>query len=148
MAVQERLEETVPAVTILATTDTVIGEANKAGRVTSVTYTPEAAVTGAASPASRTVSLINKGQAGAGTTVVASLALLGGVNLVAHDEKDITLSVTAADRVVAAGDQLVWLSAPVGGTGLVDPGGHVVVEIGASSYADTGTGSQVAQTES
>lgn len=148
MAVQERLESTVPALTILQTADQTVGEANAAGRVTSVSYTPEAAVTGAASPASRTLSLVNKGQAGAGTTTVASLALVGGVNLVAFDEKAITLSATAADLVVVAGDELAWLSTAVGGTGLVDPGGHVVVEIGASSYSDVGTGGAIAQSES
>lgn len=149
MAVQEKLEATVPAVTIAATADQVVGEASKAGRVTSVSYTPEAAVTGAASPDSRTLSLVNKGQAGAGTTTVASLALVAGVNLVAFDEKAITLTATVADRVVAAGDQLAWVSTAVTGAGgLVDPGGHVVVEIGASGYTDTGSGEAVAQTQS
>lgn len=119
----------VPAVTILATTVTGIGEAPFAGTVTAVTYAADAAVTGAASPASRTVSLINKGQSGAGTTVVASLALLGGVNLVAFDEKALTLSATAADLVIVAGDILAWSSAPVGGTGLVDPGGLVDITV-------------------
>ena len=149
MAVQEKVEATVPAVTIAATADQVIGEATKAGRVTSVSYTPEAAVTGAASPDSRTLSLVNKGQAGAGTTTVASLALVSAVNLVAFDEKAITLTATVADRVVAAGDQLAWVSTAVTGAGgLVDPGGHVVVEIGAASYTDTGSGEAVAQSQS
>jgi hypothetical protein len=125
----QTLRAQVPAVTILATTVSAVGEAPFAGTVSGVSYTAIAAVTGAASPASRTVSLINKGQSGAGTTVVASLALLGGVNLVAYDEKAITLSATAADLVVAAGDILAWSSAPVGGTGLVDPGGMVQIEI-------------------
>lgn len=122
----------VPAVTILATTVTGVGEAPYAGTVTAVTYTADAAVTGANSPASRTVSLINKGQAGAGTTVIATLALVSGVNLVAFDEKPITLSVTAADLVIAAGDILAWSSAAVGGTGLVDPGGLVDITVSRS----------------
>lgn len=116
----------VDAATILATTNELV-EAPFDGVVTSVTYTAVAAVTGAASPASRTISLINKGQSGAGTTVVASLALLSGVNLAAFDEKALTLSATAADRVVTAGDILAFQSAPVGGTGLVDPGGSASV---------------------
>ena len=149
MAVQERLEATVPAVTIAATADQVIGEVNKAGRVTSVSYTPEGAVTGAASPNSRTFTLVNKGQAGSGTTVIATLALVLGVDLVAFDEKALTLTATVADRVVAAGDELAWVSTAVTGAGgLADPGGHVVVEIGAASYTDVGSGSAVAQTES
>lgn len=117
----------VDAATALVTTSRVV-EAPFAGTVASVTYTPIAAVTGANSPASRTLSLINKGQAGAGTTVVASLALVSGVNLVAFDEKDITLSATAADLVVAAGDVLEFRSAAVGGTGLADPGGTATIE--------------------
>jgi YD repeat-containing protein len=149
MAVQERLEATVPALTILQTADQVIGEVNRAGRVTSVSYTPEGALSGAASPASRTLTLVNKTQAGIGTTNIATLALVSGVDLVAFDEKAITLTATVADRAVAAGDELVWVSTAVGGTGLIDPGGHVVIEIGASSYSDAsgGTGA-VVQSES
>lgn len=113
-------------VTILATGTNAV-EAPFTGKVAGVTYTAVAAVTGAASPASRTLSVINHGQAGAGTTVVASLALLSGVNLVAFDEKALTLSATAADLVVTAGDILEFRSAPVGGTGLVDPGGTVEI---------------------
>jgi YD repeat-containing protein len=150
MAVQERLEATVPAVTIAATADQVIGEVNKAGRVTSVTYTPEAAVTGAASPNSRTLTLVNAGAVGLGTTNIATLALVSGVNLVAFDEKAITLNATAANLVVAANDELVWVSTAVtGGGGLADPGGHVVVEIGATSYSDVSSSvGAIAQTES
>jgi YD repeat-containing protein len=147
MAVQQTIEATVPALTILQTADQVIGEVQRAGRVTSVSYTPEAAVTGAASPASRTLTCVNKGQAGVGTTTIATLALVGGVDLVAFDEKAITLTATVADRVVAAGDEIVWVSTAVGGTGLVDPGGHVVVEVGATSYTDVGSGEAVAQTQ-
>ena len=115
-------------VTILATGSNTV-RCPQAGVVGRVSYTATAAVTGAASPSSRTLSVINKGQSGAGTTVVASLALVSGVNLVAFDEKDITLSATAADRVVTEGDILEFRSAPVGGTGLADPGGTVTVEI-------------------
>lgn len=113
-------------VTILATGSDVV-QAPFAGNVVGVTYTAIAAVTGAASPASRTLSLINRGQTGVGTTVVASLALLSGVNLVAFDEKVIPVSVTASDVLVADGDILEFRSAAVGGTGLVDPGGTVEV---------------------
>lgn len=124
MKTVQRVEQ--EPVTILATGANVI-EAPFTGKVSEVTYTPVAAVTGAASPASRTLSLINHGQAGVGTTVVASLALVAGVNLVAFDEKALTLSVTAADLLVTAGDILEFRSAAVGGTGLVDPGGTVSV---------------------
>jgi hypothetical protein len=106
-----------------ATGNTVV-EAPFAGKVIEATFTPLAAVTGAASPASRTLSLVNRGQTGVGTTVVASLALVSGVNLVQFDEKALTLSTTASDLVVAAGDELTFTSTAVtSGTGLADPGG-------------------------
>lgn len=149
MANVQKLRQPVPAVTIAATTATNVGEVDTAGRVTSVSYIPAAAVTGAASPDSRTLTLVNKGQAGSGTTNVATLALVAAVNLVANDEKAITLNGTAANLVVAAGDVLQWVSTAVtGGGGLVDPGGTVQVEIGAASYTDVGTGDAVAQTQS
>ena len=90
MAIQQKMHGTVPALTILATADQVVGEVNSAGRVSSVSYTPEAAITGAASPASRTFTLVNKGQSGVGTTTIATLAMVGGVNAVAFDELAVT----------------------------------------------------------
>lgn len=128
----ETLQVDADPVAITADADSIVGKAPFAGTVTSCTYTAVAAVTGAASPASRTLSLINKGQTGVGTTVVATLALVGGVNLVAFDEKTIVLSSTAADLVVAANDILSWNSLHIGATGLVDPGGTVVVAISRS----------------
>jgi hypothetical protein len=129
------LEATVPATGATATYDQVVGEATEAGRVTSVSYTPEAAITGAASPASRTFTLVNKGAAGAGTAVVATLAMVEGVNAVAFDELALTVTSTAADKAVAAGDVLAFVSTAVtGATGLADPGGKVKVEVGSASY--------------
>jgi hypothetical protein len=127
---QRSLTADVPPVAITADGSTVIGDCPIAGTVTAVTYTPEGAVTGAASPASRTLSVVNRGQAGAGTTVVASLALVGGVDLVAYDGKPITLSVVADAADVAEGDVLEWRSvATTSATGLADPGGSVEVVI-------------------
>lgn len=125
----KQVQVEIEPVTILATNTSIV-RAPQSGVVTGVRYAAQAAVTGAASPASRTISVINKGQAGAGSTVVASLALLGGVNLVAFDEKDITLSVVADATTVVEGDVLAVVSAPVGGTGLVDPGGTITIDIG------------------
>lgn len=99
-----------------------------AGTVSRCAYVANAAVTGAASPASRTLSLVNHKQDGSGTTVVAQLSLVGGVNLVAFDERALGLSGTAADLVVAEGDILEFRSAAVGGTGLADPGGTAIIE--------------------
>lgn len=120
---------TLPASAILATTEIPLTEALEAGVLAGATYVPNAAITGANSPASRRLTIINKGQSGAGTTVMATLDFISGVNGVAFDEKDFTLSGTAANLVVASGDILSVKSEPIGGTGLVDPGGQVRVQI-------------------
>jgi hypothetical protein len=146
---QQTLTATVPATAATATYDQTIGEVEKAGVVSSVTYTPEAAITGAASPASRTFTVVNKGAAGSGTAVVATLAMVGGVNGVAFDEKDITVTSTAADKAVAAGDILAFVSTAVtGATGLADPGGSVKVEIEGSGYTTTTSGGVTTHTQS
>ena len=101
--------------------------AERAGTVTSVTYSTVTAITGA-NTNTRSVSLVNKGQSGAGTTVIATLQFDSGVNTTASDEKAITLSATAANLVVAAGDVLQWQSTHLA-TGIADPGGLVAVTI-------------------
>lgn len=122
------IERNVPAVSTAGNDDdTVLGQAPFDCTVTSVQYVPEAAITGADTN-SRTVSLVNKGQAGSGTTTVASLAMTNGVNSAANDEKAITLSVTAANLDLTAGDTLQWRSIHIG-TGITDPGGVVRVTI-------------------
>lgn len=112
-------------VAIAATDSFTLGAAPFTGKVTGVSFVPEAASTGD-NTNTRTYTLVNKGQAGAGTTVIATLALTTGVNLVAFDAKAATLSATAADLVVAAGDVLAWVSTHAA-SGLVDPGGTVKV---------------------
>jgi hypothetical protein len=104
----------------------------QAGTVSAVTYTPVSTITGA-NTNTRSVSLVNKGQSGAGATVVATLQFNGGVNAPAADEKAITLSGTPANLVVAAGDVLEWQSTHVG-TGIADPGGLLSISI-APNYA-------------
>jgi hypothetical protein len=81
----------------------VISEAPFAGTVTAVRLIPEANLT-ADNTNNRTFRVLNKGQSGAGTTVVASYqSNVAGGNLVAFDEKALTLSGVAANLVVAAG---------------------------------------------
>jgi hypothetical protein len=149
MSLIQKVRARVAAVTIAATTGSTVGEADQAGRVVGVTYTPDASVTGAASPNSRTLTLVNKGQDGSGPTNIATLALVGSVNLTAFDEAAITLNGTAANLKVAASDILEWVSTAVtSGGGLVDPGGLVEVEIGSGSYTDVAsTVGTIAQTE-
>jgi hypothetical protein len=117
----------VAAVAAGSDAEIAVAKAPFDGTVTGVTYVPKSTITGANTD-SRTISLLNKGQAGSGTTAVASLALTNGVNATGFDEKALTLSVTAADLVVADGDILSFKSLHVGSTGLADPGGTVFVE--------------------
>lgn len=121
-------EAIVPAVGAAADDEQTVCVAPWAGTVTSVTYIADTTLTGA-NTESRTLRLRNKGTAGSGTTVVASKAFTSGVNATAFDETDITLSGTAANLVVAAGDVLAWHSLHVGSTGLADPGGTVKVTL-------------------
>lgn len=108
-----------------ATLDSVIGVVSAAGAVSSVEYFPDAAVAGADTN-SLTLSLINAGTNGAGSTVIASKAFTAGVNLVKADNNLITLSGTAANLDVPQDGALMWRSDKIG-TGLTDPGGFVRV---------------------
>lgn len=119
------IEAVVPAVTIAADDSTNIGRAPYAAIVTAVTYTPETAITGAPTD-NRTFSLINKGQAGAGTTVVATR--IATATLAADDENAITLSVVAGATTLASGDVLEWASVH-NASGVADPGGLVTVSL-------------------
>lgn len=101
-----------------------------AGTVSSVTVIPDATITGA-NTNTRKYELVNKGQAGAGTTVVATLQFNSGVNATNFDSKALTLSSTPADLVVVDGDVLALVSTAVG-TGLADPGGLVKVTVARS----------------
>lgn len=113
-----------------ATADFVVAicEAPFAGTVTAVKYVADTAITGANTD-SRTGRLHNRGQAGAGTTVVASKAFTLAVDAAQYDATAITLSAVAGATTVAAGDVLTWESLHVGSSGLADPGGTVLVTI-------------------
>lgn len=122
-----RLQATIPAQTATTAADQSIGEAPFAGTLTSATFTPEAAITGATSTA-RTFTIVNKGLTGAGTTVMATLAYITSTNGVAFDEQAFTLSAVAGATTVAAGDILVCAEADIS-TGTASPGGMVALEI-------------------
>lgn len=121
------LEMAVANVAAGADLITVIGEAPFAGTVTAVAYLAKADLTGADTN-TRSVTLTNKGQDGNGTTSVATLTFVSGVNANDFDEKAITLSGTPANLVVAEGDVLSWASVHAA-SGLADVGGLVKVEI-------------------
>jgi len=122
------IERVVPAAAAGADVETDLNAAAFAGTVSAVSYVAATALTGANTD-SRTGVLVNKGQAGSGTTIVASKAFVSGTNAAADTSTTITLSGTAANLVVNQGDVLVWQSNHVGATGLADPGGLVHVEI-------------------
>ncbi|MEU7149208.1 hypothetical protein AB0B15_14400 [Streptomyces sp. NPDC045456] len=125
------IEADVPSVSTAGNDDdTVLAQAPFACTVTAVEYIPEAAITGAATN-NRTVSLVNKGQAGSGTTTVATLNFDNGITAAANNERVIPLSGTAANLVLAAGDTLQWRSVHVG-TGITDPGGLVRITVSRS----------------
>jgi hypothetical protein len=122
-----KLQATLPSLIAATAGDQAVGEAPYAGTVTSVSITPEGAMTGD-NTNKRTLTLVNKGQTGVGTTVIATLDFVTGINGVAFDEKAFTLSAVANATVVAAGDILAVVET-VGGSGLANPGGLVQVEI-------------------
>lgn len=125
------MQDNVPAVAAASDKSTVIGAAPFAGTITSVTYTPDAQLTGADTE-SRTITVVNKGQDGNGTTNIATKAFVNAVNANDFDETAITLNATPANLVVAAGDIIAFVSTHVGSTGLADPGGKVRVTISRS----------------
>ena len=125
------IEANVPAVPTAGNSDdTVLGQAPFSGTVTDVEYVAETAITGAATN-NRTVSLVNKGQAGSGSTTVASLTFASGTNAAANDDTTVTLSGTAANLTVVEGDTLQWRSV-ANGTGIADPGGVVRITVSRS----------------
>jgi hypothetical protein len=108
------------------TTD--IAQVDADGVISSVKYIPAAGITGA-NTNTRKVLLVNKHADGSGATAVATLQFNSGVNATADVAKTITLSGTAADLAVSAGDVLQWQSTHLG-SGITDPGGLVVVVVG------------------
>src|SRR6185437_4380240 len=127
---ERTLQATLPALGAAVAGDQVVGEALFAGTVTSVSYTPEAAITGD-NTNTRTMTLVNKGQSGSGSTVIATLAFTTGNNAAAVDEKQFVMSVVANATTVAAEDVLVAVET-VAGTGLATPGGRVEVVLSRS----------------
>lgn len=131
MSSQHPLVNKFQAIVLAAATaagvETPVARAPFAGKIVKVAYIPSTTITGV-NTNTRKVSLLNKGGAGTGVTVVATKQFNQNVNAAAFDETILTLSSTAADLVVAEGDILSFKSEAVG-TGLADPGGLVLVEI-------------------
>lgn len=117
--------------------NTIIGRVPFAGTVTAVYYVPQAGVTGLTlATASRTYTVVNRGSSavsGTGTTPVASVinAVSGaGINLIDNVPTDFTLQ-TAPNLVCLSGDVLELMSVHTT-TGVLDPGGKIVVVLSRS----------------
>lgn len=121
---KQKIVSWIPAQTAATDSDQAVARAPFKGVVSEVSLVPEAAVTGATAT-KRTFTLINKGQSGAGTTAVAVLDLITGVNLAAFDEKAFTVNADPANKV-EDGDVLV-LAETHASTGTAHSGGEVSV---------------------
>lgn len=102
----------------------MVGRVQKPGRVNSVEFIPNWSLTGT-NTNYRTLTLYNRGTAGAGTTAIATLALTSGTDLVKFVPE--TVTITAANAVVAVGDLLQWVSTATG-SGAPEVGGRVIVQ--------------------
>lgn len=108
-----------------------VGRSPVNGTVIRCSYIASTTITGAATN-NRTLSLMNGGAAGTGTTSIASKNFANAVNATAQSDTVITLSGTAANLVVVKGDLLQWDSLAVG-TGIADPGGLAEIDIQVSA---------------
>ena len=122
------LQTTIPATAAAADYDQSLGEAPFAGTVSAASYTPEANITGNTTE-TRTLTIVNKGADGNGTTVVATLAYTTGVNATDFNEQAFTLSAVEGATAAVEGDIIAVASTHGGSTGLADPGGLVQVEL-------------------
>lgn len=102
----------------------LVGRVRYPGTINSVEFIPNWTRAGTDTNY-RTLNLYNRGTAGAGTTLVATLALTSGVDLTKFVAKSIT--ITAANAAVAVGDVLEWVSSATL-TGAPDVGGKVIVQ--------------------
>lgn len=124
------ISRVVPNAAQAADASTPIGVAPFDGAVTAVQYIPDTAITGADTN-TRTISLVNRGDDGTGTTVIATLTFEDGTDGAAFDAVTVPLSEVEDATAVAEGDVLEWLSEDVG-DGLADPGGLVQLSIARS----------------
>jgi len=114
---EHQLQENIEAITAGTALELPIARAPFGLKVKEVVVIPQAAWTGNDTNYS-TLSIINKTKSG--TPTVASLALKAGVNGVAFEAKEITLSTSEADLEVNKDDVLSF-SKTVTGTGLATP---------------------------
>ena len=94
-------------------------------RITKVTFTPDTAITGDAANNMK-LAVVNKGLLGVGTDEVAGLTFADGIDGVKGEGKDITLSTTLADLIIAPGEVL-QMEKTENGTGLTMPAGDLQI---------------------
>lgn len=123
----EKQKTTIPATAAGSDYDQTAFEAPYDGKITAASYTPEANITGD-NTESRTLTIVNKGSDGNGTTVMATRAYTTGVNSTDFNEDAFTLSAVANAINFVQGDIIAVVSTHVGSTGLADPGGLVQIE--------------------
>ena len=123
-----KFETTLPATAAASDYDQALGEAPFACTLTAASFTPEANITGNTTE-TRTLTIVNKGSDGNGTTVMATLAYTTGVNATDFNEQAFTLSAVDGATTAAEGDIIAVASTHGGSTGLADPGGLVQVEL-------------------
>ena len=116
-----------PALALGTSATYMVEETEENGQILRASYTPDANITGVATN-NRVIRVINRGQSGAGTAVMAELTFAAGVNGVAGDERDIPLSGTPANLECDAGD-IIAVQSAINGTGLADPGGLVQITL-------------------
>jgi hypothetical protein len=95
--------------------------------VKAVSYVPKTTVTGAATNNFQ-ITCRNRGAAGAGSTLPASLTFGNGTNASALTATALTLSSTASDLNLTAGD-VITVEKIVNGTGMAMPSGCVVLDV-------------------
>lgn len=106
--------------------ESALGRAPFAAVVTAVEFIPAAAIVGAVTN-NFTINVRNRGAAGVGANVIATLNFTNGVNGTAQMPVTITLG-SGASIVLAEGDVLTCEKAIVG-TGLACPDGEIVVHL-------------------
>ena len=105
--------------------ESAIGRAPFRGKITAVEFVPSAAITGAVTN-NFTLNVRNRTTAGVGTAIPATITFGSGTNGVAQAPVSLTLSATATDLLVNAGD-VITAEKAVNGTGLAAPDGEIIV---------------------
>lgn len=118
----------VPATAGGSDAELAIGRNGSGGvaTVTAVRYLADATITGA-NTNTRSIT-VNRRTAGGSATVLATLQFNSGINATAYASTAITLSGTAANLDVPAGDIITFQSTHIG-TGIADPGGTIEVDL-------------------